>query len=451
MADNFDSNVALRKPDVSERFRPAHPWDISPHAFETDSEPDHERATPEHLVSSKNNLSDVIDIHSNFCKLDNDVSDYLFAKLSPSAQSVYLRLYRQSFGWNRNWAAESLPKLTRACNLSLQTVRKAILELELLGCICREFSDYHKATVYRVYLPSEIGIGKNSSAKNTIAFIGGLYSNILPMQDHSRSSQKLFDKNLQFLNSKREENKGGRDRFLEVNRIDSGGQNFSIQSLYFSGASIYNILESMEPFPKNISKYMIDTHLARAVSSIDEFYDSIGFGVVSRALYRKSLLDYFELLDSGFSHDDIQYAVRWTFKNSRSRPESFSLVKHTMHLALDDLIRDLKNVSGEKEIARIKKEKVDHILDREKQALKSTISSEEMQVFKKVLADLKDTMNMYSYQAFIEPLRLMQVEGERIVIFAPPDSVSWVKDHYSDRINETYSRQTGRDIVVEIH
>jgi hypothetical protein len=81
---------------------------------------------PEPVRAPKSDLSDSINIHSNFCKLDNDVSDYLLQKLSASAQAVYLRLYRQSFGWNRNWAAESLPKLVEFCNLSLQTVRKAI-------------------------------------------------------------------------------------------------------------------------------------------------------------------------------------------------------------------------------------------------------------------------------------------------------------------------------------
>ena len=31
----------------------------------------------------------------------------------------------------------------------------------------------------------------------------------------------------------------------------------------------------------------------------DEFYDSIGFSIVSRAQYRKSLIDYFEIIKSG--------------------------------------------------------------------------------------------------------------------------------------------------------
>jgi hypothetical protein len=243
MVDNFDSNAALHEPDIAGCFRPVHPWDISPHTINRDSENvfylqeyhadavslkneiplDHADssdglmnsvsekaiAAPEPLSTRTNNLSDEIDILSNFCKLDNDVSDYLFAKLSPSAQSVYLRLYRQSFGWNRNWAVESLSKLTRACNLSLQTVRKAIRELEFSGCIRREFNDHHKATVYHVYLPSEIGMGNISFTDIVKSYNGGLISDIQPTQDLSVHSQEIFCENQQFLNFKPDRKRGG--------------------------------------------------------------------------------------------------------------------------------------------------------------------------------------------------------------------------------------------------
>ena len=121
-----------------------------------------------------------------------------------------------------------------------------------------------------------------------------------------------------------------------------------------------------------------------------------------------------------------------------------------MHLALDDLIRNLKDVSGEKELALEKKEKLRHSLDREKQSLQHTITSEELKVFQEVLGDLKENLNVHSYQAFIAPLRLVHVEGERVVISAPTDSLSWVIDHYLDRIRDTYREHTGRDIAVEI-
>jgi len=512
MAGNFDSNVARRKPNTAAK-RPIHPWDI-PHvspAVPSDSEPDirheiqsdpvpktvlshddsvsfpasretsssdyklaaspsigvdqtapasPERKTPISLRHESSthtspslrvaDLSDSINIHSNFCKLDNDISDHLMRHLTASSQSVYLRLYRQSYGWNRNWAAESLPKLCEYCNLSLQTVRKAIKELETIGCIRKEFSDYHKATVYRILLPSEIGIGKydsgnirgsRSASLNSDSPSARVPSPSVQDVDVSSSTGQVSD-SVGFSHDDRQ--------FSSVSGTISWGQKNDIQSLYFPGTSIYSILESGGQLPKNMSIYITHKHLEGAVSVIDEFYDSIGFSVVSRALYRKSILDYLDLLKSGFSVDDIRYAVRWTFKNSRSRPESFTLIKHTMHLAMNDFIRELKSVSGETEAAREKQEAVKRTLEWRAGDTGRGVRPDDMKLWLDVIDFLRDTLNEHSFTAFIEPLRLESVEEGRIVVSAPPDSAGWVSDHYADRIRESYRERGGIDVEVVV-
>ena len=501
MSDNFDSNVARRKPNVSIR-RPVHPWDIpavtpseglidrtettippfalapehpaalepspippslaesvAPAVMDAPSPPARSRdvhaepapvSRPEKARASKSDLSDSINIHSNYCKLDNDISDYLLQKLSASAQAVYLRLYRQSFGWNRNWAAESLPKLVEFCNLSLQTVRKAIKELEGLGCIKKEFSDYHKATVYRIFLPSEIGMGKTASAVNTMAYTRGLIPDSQNPRDPSREAPRPLHSTATGQFSEGDDSHTGESRILEDSGAIPGRQVSYIQSVYFSGINVYNILETGAALPKNILIYMTDKHLESAVNSIDEFYDSIGFSVVSRSLYRKSLLDYFDMIKSGFSGDDIRYAVRWTFKNSRSRPDSFSLIKHTMHLAMNDLIQELKQVSGEKEVIQEKQEALQKNLEWNNRAAARPVSAEETGLWLQVVEDLRNVLNEHSFSAFIEPLRLDAVEGDRICLAAPPDSVSWVNDHYVERIRDCYRERTGRALNVEV-
>ncbi len=508
MVDNFDSNIARRKPNVSSR-RPMHPWDVpiapsveqhpdpgvpeippdsAPASFVAIPEPSPAPApapalspipAPEQPVAPvraeisrsvsyatdsgsisatkteiartrKSDLSDSINIHSNFCKLDNDISDYLLQKLSASAQAVYLRLYRQSFGWNRNWAAESLPKLVEFCNLSLQTVRKAIKELEVLGCIKKEFSDYHKATVYRIYLPSEIGIGKNTASNTALANMRGLNTNSQNMRDSRRNAPNSPRVLSPGQISDGDDSHTGEYQILEESPSFAGPQNSYIQSVFFSGINIYNILETGAPLPKNILTYMTDIHLASAVDTIDEFYDSIGFSVVSRSLYRKSLLDYIDLIKSGFSGDDIRYAVRWTFKNSRSRPDSFSLIKHTMHLAMNDLIQELKQVSGEKDVIREKQDAIQKTREWNARESSRPVSAGEMGLWLQVVEDLRNVLNEHSFSAFIEPLRLDAVEEDRILLAAPPDSVSWVNDHYVERIRECYRERTGRSLDVEV-
>ena len=477
MADNFDTNVAKRKPNITRKTRPIRPWDVpkdsssdndelSKNMFKghiTDDFNNHEttinsKPIKKTDISSKkssninikpvsqksSDLSDSINIHSNYCKLDNDISDKLFAILSPSAQSVYLRLYRQSFGWNRNWAAESLPKLTKACNLSLQTIRKSIKELITHGCIKKEMSDYHKATVYRIFLPSEIGF-----CNNTPSNIAGLninsQNNTTQIIDIHNSASK--DSTSQNINGDISYNRDLNN--LEGKHTNIRGVDSSIQSVYFSGTSIYTLLESGGALPKNISKYTSDKHLLSAVETIDEFYDSIGFSIVSRALYRKSLIDYFELIKSGFSTDDIRYAVRWTFKNARSRPENFSLIKHTMHLAMDDLINELKNVSGEKDLAEKKRETLLKNFEWENKKQSKDVSGDDLKTWLEVIEDLKVELNDHSFRAFIEPLKLVAVKKTSVFLRAPPDSVSWIVDHYVENIEESYREKTGKNIKVK--
>jgi len=484
MADNFDSNVAKRKPNITRRPRPIHPWDIHDISVDkNDVVPASDTVSPDKQpslahkktrkpasvkperggsidtsritradVSAKpsGDLSNAINIHSNYCKLDNAVSDHLFPKLSSSAQSVYLRLYRQSFGWNRNWAAESLPKLSKSCNLSLQTVRKAIKELESIGCINKEFSDYHKATVYRVYLPSEINNGHIHDGINTSAVNRGLNINSPKSGIQTIPMQKSDENDLIAQNSAGDSSSQDDVRKRAGSHASFRGQDTVIESLYFAGTSTYNLLESGGALPKNISKYINDTTLASAINIIDEFYDSIGFSIVSRAVYRKSLIDFFELVRSGFSEDDIRYAVRWTFNNSRSRPESFSLIKHTMHLAMDDLIRELKGISGEKDLAEQKREAVKRNLDWKKSESVESLSSDEFKLWLDIVEELRKDLNNHSFRAFIEPLKLIGSRDDTVTLSAPPDSISWIIDHYLDVIEKAYLEKTGKITTIEI-
>lgn len=346
--------------------------------------------------------------------------------------------------------SESLPKLKSACNLSLQTVRKSIKELESKGCILKKFSDYHKATVYRVFLPSEISVSNNApllfaTPLKTGRVSGVPYSASLSSQSLNSLSQKSRNQNPDTDGILHDDVK-----ILEGQSIHSGGQISAIQSVYFSGTSIYSILESGGAFPKNISKYITDIHLMNAVEVIDEFYDSIGFSVVARASYRKSLIDYFEIIKSGFSNDDIRYSVRWTFKNSRTRPESFSLIKHTMHLAMKDLISELKDVSGEKDSVQDKITALRNKKKMEEQDSSLAVSNDDIKNWFDILDELKSDLNEHSFSAFIKPLKLISVDGDRVELKASADSVSWVIDHFQELIQETYREKTGKNIIIEI-
>ena len=156
------------------------------------------------------------------------------------------------------------------------------------------------------------------------------------------------------------------------------------------------------------------------------------------------------MIKSGFSPDDISYAVRWTFKNSRSRPESFSLIKHTMHLAMDDLIHDLKNISGEKELVKKKTDNLRKNIELENGKSVEAVSDKDNKTWVEIYEELKECLNEHSFKAFIEHLKLIAVDGDLVTLKAQPDSVSWIIDHYLEQIEQLYNEKKGKDITVRI-
>jgi DNA-binding Lrp family transcriptional regulator len=66
------------------------------------------------------------------------ILDALIPTLSPSESLVYLRLYRLTYGFNRETCTASIWKLGRAVNLSERTTHRAIYLLEQRGLIRRK-------------------------------------------------------------------------------------------------------------------------------------------------------------------------------------------------------------------------------------------------------------------------------------------------------------------------
>ncbi|MHB9030283.1 MAG: DnaA N-terminal domain-containing protein, partial [Candidatus Latescibacterota bacterium] len=78
------------------------------------------------------------------------------------------------------------------------------------------------------------------------------------------------------------------------------------------------------------------------------------------------------------------------------------------------------------------------------------ISAEDLRTWQEVVEDLRVSLNEHSFTAFIEPLRFDSMEGDRVFLSAPPDSVTWVSDHYAERIGACYRDRTGKNISVEV-
>src|SRR5262249_34058337 len=85
----------------------------------------------------------------------NEAADELLPTLPPAAQVLYSRLFRLSYGFNRNYCTVSQPLLMERTGLSRNTIRTAMQTLldgtwvQIIGAGNRV------STTYRVILPRE--------------------------------------------------------------------------------------------------------------------------------------------------------------------------------------------------------------------------------------------------------------------------------------------------------
>jgi len=85
----------------------------------------------------------------------NEVADALLPTLDVSCQVLYNRLFRLSYGFNRNYCTVSQPILMEKTGLSRNTVRTGLQSLTKAGWIQIVESGNRISTTYRIVLPRE--------------------------------------------------------------------------------------------------------------------------------------------------------------------------------------------------------------------------------------------------------------------------------------------------------
>ena len=92
---------------------------------------------------------------SLFFNFYNEMSDELLPTLNSSEQVLYHRLFRLSYGFNRNYCTVSQSALEDRTNLSRNTIRTAMQSLIKEGLIRIIESNNRASTTYRVVLLRE--------------------------------------------------------------------------------------------------------------------------------------------------------------------------------------------------------------------------------------------------------------------------------------------------------
>ena len=272
----------------------------------------------------------------------NEVADELLPTLPPAAQVLYSRLFRLSYGFNRNYCTVSQPLLMERTGLSRNTIRTALQTLlddrwiQIIGAGNRV------STTYRVILPREKHLGEQSRRAKIDA---------QNLRVNNRGAEFEGDN----LSAK---NRGAEFDFAEGQKPDrpnlSGGQENS-RTTYDSN----DLRERGSKFDAQDLPALLLTHRSSTLSErqiedphtsdnsmllsarelIDKFYSLLGQRV-SKSKRKKSLDECLSLLQEGFTVEEIDYTITWLITHHPTTG-SFSRLPHFIDQALK--ARDLQH------------------------------------------------------------------------------------------------------------
>ena len=290
---------------------------------------------------------------SLFFSFYNEMNDDLLPQLDAAEQILYSRLFRLSYGFNRNYCTVSQPVLHEKTGLSRNTIRTGLQMLVKKEWLRIIDAGNHVSTTYRVILPRE---------RNSRSLFDGQKLNLknrrseIDLQDLRRSNRNS-EIDLHGAQKKDLQNSTLKDEKNEISNniedISNIGSNFEPQN---SGTLTItnNILTLSESEVKKFNPEN-DRYHASATTLITNFYMKLG-QEPSSAKRAKNLGDCIRLLRDGFSPDQIEYGINWLLSH---HPEtgSFSRVAHFIDQALKEreveqqayLVQQKRRLAGEEE------------------------------------------------------------------------------------------------------
>lgn len=266
----------------------------------------------------------------------NEVADALLPTLDVSCQVLYNRLFRLSYGFNRNYCTVSQPILMEKTGLSRNTVRTGLQSLTKAGWIQIVESGNRISTTYRIVLPRE------QSEHTTIRLPKFDPQNLTLKSRPSKSeAQKQTVKNrrskfaslegqiseAQNLTSKTK-NSG---KILNSNILHPRGSNFEGQK--------WTPLLSLTNRSLTLSKRELDLQNSKpkelktlGEKLVSKFYSQLGQRA-SKTKHEQSVKQCLTLFDDGFTPEEIDYAIDWLIEH---HPETgaFSRVQHFIDQAI---------------------------------------------------------------------------------------------------------------------
>ena len=289
-------------------------------------------------------LRDDCNIATDFLKIPNNVFDLINRKdsdplLDQTEFLVYLYLFKVSYGWRRNCCRIGHDALGKALDMSLKTVKRALQSLIQKHCIILIEEDIMTkyGSLYFICTPDDILSTRFKFTRVNITRVK------ITLVDNTLLKTTLV--NLSNYSSKNYPSK-----FYPSNEE-------SVMNTEFEPTRVKTTLVNFTPIIDIGSKDNIKDTLSQD-QIIDLFYNSIGQTKISKAKRERAKKCFEELIQDGFTNDDIQFAIEWSLTNMKEKPYDFSIIKDTISQAMaqKDKIQKEQKLQIEKEISKAQKE-----------------------------------------------------------------------------------------------
>ena len=306
-------------------------------------------------------LKDHLD-KSLFFSFFNEMVDDLLPTLDPNEQVLYIRLFRLSYGFNRNYCTVSQSLLIERTGFSRNTIRTSLQSLVQKGWITIAEAGNRVSTTYQVVLPRE----KRAESQNS----GSIHDpQILTVIERSSQSdaQNMSPKIRGSENNHREgQNSALQDLSLRKRSPDTStetmtydrGSKFEGQELppllnAFTNNSLTPSMGESRSTSKG-PKLTLNSLLLSARELVDKFYSSLGQRP-SKTKRQKSTDECLNLLLEGFTIEEVDYAITWLI---RYHPTTGSFSR--LVYFIDQAIKERQTEQQAREVDRAQASALEH-------------------------------------------------------------------------------------------
>jgi hypothetical protein len=286
-------------------------------------------------------LKDHLD-KSLFFSFFNEMVDDLLPTLDSNEQVLYLRLFRLSYGFNRNYCTVSQSLLIERTGFSRNTVRTSLQSLAQKGWVRVTDAGNRVSTTYLVVLPRDRIIRSQKSRVNPDP------QNMTVTYRPSDNEDHDMSRNMRGSDSTR-----------------PGAQNSDLQNLTLNKRPSERIEESIiynrrsnfegQPLPPLLKAFThnsltlhtserrsnvegqsmtLNTLILSARELVDKFYSRLGQRP-SKVKREKSLEECLNLLLEGFTVEEVDYAISWIIRHHPTTG-SFARLSHFIDQAIKE-------------------------------------------------------------------------------------------------------------------